>query len=68
MSSPTARTNGAFEPAAYRKAIADMFASLDVAAQRELVERIAILPRHIHAMAMKGEIAIDLPVVRRAAF
>lgn len=68
MSSPKARANGAFEPAAYRKAIADMFGSLDANAQRELVDRIAILPRHIHAMATKGEIAIDLPVVRRAAF
>ncbi len=68
MSSPKTRANGAFEPAVYRKSIAEMFGSLDVTAQRELVERIAILPRHIHAMAIKGEIATDLPVVRPTAF
>ena len=63
MSSPKSRAAGAFEPHAYRKAIADMFGSLDLIAQRELVERIAILPRHSHAMAIKGEIAVDLPRV-----
>lgn len=55
------RSAANFSPAAYRKSIADMFGALDLSAQRDLVERIAILPRHIHAMANKGEIAIDLP-------
>lgn len=55
------RSDANFSPAAYRKAIADMFGSLDLSAQRDLVDRIAVLPRHIHAMANKGEIAIDLP-------
>ena len=65
MSSPNSRpglrVESPFEPAAYRKAIADMFGSLDIHAQRDLVERIAILPRHIHAMAQKGLIAVSLP-------
>lgn len=57
----SSKTDSNFSPIAYRKAIADMFGALDASAQRDLVERIAILPRHIHAMASKGEIAIDLP-------
>lgn len=57
----SSRSTTTFEPAAYRKAIADMFGALDISAQRDLVERIAILPRHIHSLATKGEIAIDLP-------
>lgn len=61
MSSLKSRPAGAFEPAAYRKAIAEMFATLDPRAQRELIERIAILPRHIHSLATKGEIAIHFP-------
>lgn len=61
MSSPKSRATSAFEPAAYRKAIAEMFGTLDANAQRDLIERIAILPRHIHAMATKGEIAVELP-------
>lgn len=55
------KTDATFSAVAYRKSIADMFATLDIPAQRDLVERIAILPRHIHAMATKGEIAVDLP-------
>lgn len=55
------RTDATFSPAAYRKAIADMFGALDQSAQRDLAERIAVLPRHIHAMASKGQIAINLP-------
>jgi len=57
----TSKTDATFSPAAYRKSIADMFGALDLKAQRDLIDRIAILPRHIHAMASKGEIAIDLP-------
>jgi len=59
--SMTSKTDATFSPAAYRKSIADMFGALDLKAQRDLIDRIAILPRHIHAMASKGEIAIDLP-------
>ena len=55
------KTDATFSPAAYRKSIADMFSALDLTSQRELVDRIAILPRHIHSMATKGEIAINLP-------
>jgi hypothetical protein len=66
MSSPKSRAS-AFEPVAYRKAIAEMFGALDAGAQRELVERIAVLPRHIHAMASKGEIPIELPRLRAVA-
>lgn len=57
----SSKTKATFSPAAYRKSIADMFGALDRSAQRDLVDSIAILPRHIHAMASKGEIAIDLP-------
>ena len=38
-----------------------MFGALDQSAQRDFAERIAILPRHIHSLATKGQIAIDLP-------
>lgn len=55
------RNDDAFSPTAYRKAIADMFGALDQSAQRDFAERIAILPRHIHSLATKGQIAIDLP-------
>lgn len=64
---PSIRTTATFSPAAYRKAIADMFAALDLRAQRDLVERMAILPRHIHALATRGEIAIDLPGIAAPA-
>lgn len=57
----TIRSDARFEPSAYRKAIADMFGALDLPAQRDLVERIAILPRHIHSMAVTGQIAANLP-------
>lgn len=57
----SSKTDANFSPIAYRKAIADMFGALDASAQRDLVERIAILPRHIHSLATSGQIAIDLP-------
>lgn len=44
-----------------------MFGSLDLDAQRELAERVAILPRHIHAMASRGEIPVVLPALRALA-
>jgi hypothetical protein len=52
-----ARAESALEPAACRKSIAKTVGSVDREAQRDLAERIAILPRHIHAMAQKGMIA-----------
>lgn len=61
MSSRKARAESAFQPAADRKSIAEMFGSLDPAAQRDLAERISVLPRHIHAMAQKGLIAVSFP-------
>jgi hypothetical protein len=57
MSSHTARADSAFGSVAYRKSITETFGSHDREAQRGLAERIAILPRHIHAMAPKGMIA-----------
>jgi hypothetical protein len=67
MSSQKTRATGAFEPAAYRKSIAEMFGTLDQAAQRELVDRFVVLPRHIHAMAQKGQIAVSLPATPHIA-
>lgn len=55
------RTDASLSPAANRKALADMFGALDQSAQRDLAERIAVLPRHIHSLATKGQIAINLP-------
>ena len=46
-----------FEPGAYRSYVADAFTGLDRAAQRELVERLQVLPRHIHRLAVQGLIA-----------
>lgn len=50
-----------FEPAAYRKSIADMFGMLPREQQREFAERLSILPRHIHALASNGLIADPIP-------
>jgi hypothetical protein len=61
MPSSKKRAESAFEPAAYRRTIAEMFSTLDPAGQRDLADRIAVLPRHIHAMAQQGLIAIALP-------
>ena len=61
MSSLKKGADGAFEPAAYRKSISEMFGTLDLAAQRDLADRFAVLPRHIHAMAQKGLIAVSFP-------
>lgn len=55
------RSNATFEPSAYRKSIAEMFGTLDPAQQRELVERFAVLPRHIHSLATSGLIADRRP-------
>lgn len=65
MSSSKTRASSAFEPAAYRKSIAEMFATLDLTAQRDLAERFAVVPRHIHAMAQKGLIDVSLSTAPR---
>jgi len=51
------RPRAAFEPAAYRRSIAEMFGVLDVESQRQMVDRLALLPRHIHRLAIQGLIA-----------
>lgn len=61
MSSRKSRPSADFEPTAYRKSIAEVFGALDPQAQRDLAERIAVLPRHIHDLAQKGLIAVSLP-------
>jgi len=61
MSSAKKRADAAFEPLAYRQSIVEMFGALDQQAQRDLAERIAVVPRHIHAMAQKGLIAVTFP-------
>jgi hypothetical protein len=48
--------NAEFEPAEYRKHIAEMFGVLPPEEQRALAERLAVLPRHIHSLAVKGMI------------
>lgn len=53
---PSISPNAEFEPAEYRRSIAEMFGGLPPEEQRALAERLAVLPRHIHAMAMKGMI------------
>lgn len=57
MSLSTVRSDATFSPSAYRKSIADMFGVLDARQQRELVEKFAVLPRHIHQLASNGLIA-----------
>lgn len=56
MTAPT-HPPAAFEPRAYRQSIAEMFGVLSPDKQRELVDKLAVLPRHIHDMAVKGLIA-----------
>jgi len=46
-----------FEPAAYRNFVADAYTGLDREAQREMAERLNVLPRHIHSLAVQGLIA-----------
>lgn len=60
MPANTVRSDATFSPAAYRKSIAEMFGVLDASQQRELVERLALLPRHIHQLASSGQIAVPL--------
>lgn len=51
------RPNASFQPAAYRRCIAEMFGTLPPDAQRDLVEKLGVLPRHIHALAQQGLIS-----------
>jgi hypothetical protein len=57
MSTITVKSSASFEPGAYRKSIADMFGVLAPDQQREFVDRLAVLPVHIHRLASDGMIA-----------
>jgi len=57
----SSRPRVTFEPAAYRRSIAEMFGVLDVESQRQMVDRLALLPRHIHRLATQGLIADPEP-------
>jgi hypothetical protein len=54
------RSDATFEPSAYLKSIADLFGVLDARQQRDLAERVALLPRHIHQLASDGLIAVPI--------
>src|SRR5262249_39099075 len=58
--------NATFEPSAYRRSIAEMFAGLDRDQQVDLAARVAMLPRHIHRLAGDGLIAAQVPEPRSA--
>lgn len=60
MSRHTVRSDATFSPSIYRRSIAELFGVLDPREQRELAERVAILPRHIHQLARDGLIAIPV--------
>lgn len=60
MTSRTVRPDATFSPSAYRKSIAEMFGLLDRDQQRDLVDRMTVLPRHIHQLADKGLIALQV--------
>ncbi|HOY76280.1 MAG TPA: hypothetical protein PLN33_00655 [Hyphomonadaceae bacterium] len=60
MSTHSVRSDATFSPSIYRKSIADMFGVLDARQQRELVESLALLPRHIHQLASSGQIAVPV--------
>lgn len=60
MTSRTVRPDATFSPSAYRKSIAEMFGLLDRDQQRALVDRMTVLPRHIHQLADKGLIALQV--------
>ena len=57
MSTSGIRSDAAFSPSDYRKSIAEMFGVLDARQQRDLAEKFAVLPRHIHKLAASGLIA-----------
>lgn len=60
MSNRTVRSDASFSPSAYRNSIAEMFGLLDRDQQRDLADRIAVLPRHIHQMASNGLIVVPV--------
>ena len=60
MLATTVRPDATFEPSTYRRSIADLFGVLDAGKQRDLAERVALLPRHIHKLASEGLIAIPV--------
>jgi hypothetical protein len=55
--SNTVQAKAWFEPSAYRSFVADAFSGLDREAQREFADRLQMLPRHIHSLALQGLIA-----------
>lgn len=65
MSNRTVRSDASFSPSAYRRSITEMFGLLDRDQQRDLADRIAVLPRHIHQMASNGLIAVPVRASRR---
>lgn len=60
MSIRSVRSDATFSPSTYRQSIAEMFGVLDARQQRELVESLALLPRHIHRLASSGQIAVPV--------
>jgi hypothetical protein len=54
----TVRSDATFQPSAYRKSIAELFGVLDARQQRDLADKVALLPRHIHSLATSGLIAV----------
>ena len=60
MSTHSVRNDATFSPSTYRKSIAEMFGVLDASQQRELVDKLALLPRHVHRLAASGQIAVHL--------
>ena len=60
MPTTTVRSDATFEPSAYLKSIADLFGVLDARQQRDLADRVALLPRHIHQLASDGLIAVPI--------
>ena len=57
MSAAGIRSDATFSPSDYRKSIAEMFGVLDASQQHDLVDKLALLPRHIHRLAADGLIA-----------
>ena len=60
MSNPTVRSDATFQPSAYRRSITELFGVLDANQQRDVIDRIALLPRHIHSLASNGLIAASI--------
>jgi hypothetical protein len=60
--SKSVKSNATFSPHEYRRSIAEMFGALDARQQRDLVDKFALLPRHIHRLASDG--LITLPTFR----